>query len=173
MPAAPLGRALRAGLPVLAVIAVLAGCGGDDDRYADAWSASCRALEDGARELQQALVSAADQTPDTGDAAARSALPAAVVGREAGPAAERFSRAVATELRQVREVAPPDGLRAWHRAAIADLERQARVVADGADRVRRGDAAGLAALALGGVGPARADAPAVLRDETPDCTALR
>ncbi len=102
MPAAPLGRALRAGLPVLAAVAVLAGCGGEDDRYADAWNASCRALDDHAQELQQALVSAADQTPDAGDVAARSALPAAVVGREAGPAAERFSRAVAGELRELR-----------------------------------------------------------------------
>jgi len=169
---------LRPGPPaVLAAVlaaAAMIGCGSDaEDRYASTWNDACRAVAGASRDLQTSLAEAADASPDGGDRAAARPLPGPEVARDAGPAAAALVAAHREQLDAVRDVRPPAELDSWHREAVARLERQQRILAEGAARLRRGDADGIAALAVGGFGPARADAPPRLRDETPSCTGLQ
>ncbi|WP_320671264.1 hypothetical protein [Patulibacter defluvii] len=159
---------------VTAAALAVTGCGGDDgDQYATAWNDTCREVSDAYRSFQTAVATAADTSPDRGDAAARSPVPAAAVAADLRKPAQELGAALEKPLGRIRDTDPPQRYAAWHRQAVRRLDAQLRVLDDGVDRLARGDGDALAQLALGGVGPAAADAPTGLRDETPDCTSMR
>lgn len=159
---------------VTATALAASGCGGDgSDDYAGTWNDACRDLSSAYKEFQTAIATAADSSPDAGDAAARAPLPASVVAAELRKPAQALRKALDGPLSRVRAADPPQRYAAWHRRALGRIAAQTAVLDDGVARLGRGDGDALAQLALGAFGPAAADAPASLRDATPDCTALR
>lgn len=172
--ARPARRALAVLLTAAAVASGLSACGADErTAYAEGWDEVCRGVGGALSDFRTAVSSAATDSPDSGDEAVMRTTVAAEVAADLA----RPSAALVEELAALREdvgaLDPPDEWATWHAGEVRRLAVRLRTVDEGAARLARGDAGGTVLLAIGGVGPSDVQAPAGLRDRTPDCTTLR
>jgi hypothetical protein len=167
-------RTLALALVAAAGAGGLSACGTDErTAYADGWDAVCRDVGGALSTFRTAVSSAATDSPDAGDAAVVGGTAAAGVTADL----RRPAAALAEDLAAVRDdvdaLDPPEEWAAWHAAEVRRLAVRLRTVDAGVARLGRGDAGATVLLAIGSVGPSAVEAPATLRDRTPECTTLR
>jgi hypothetical protein len=164
-------------LLALGLVAALgaAGCGAGDPRddYAERWDGICRDVASATAAFRTAASTAATTSPDAGDATVASGLRPADVASDLAVPARKLARALAGPLDRAADLEPPDEWRTWHARELRRLAARERSLAAGVTRLQAGDPDALPLLAVGGVGPASTQAPAALRDRTPDCTIQR
>ncbi|MCK9247673.1 MAG: hypothetical protein M0P31_01660 [Solirubrobacteraceae bacterium] len=173
MPLSPLGRRALTTVVGVAIAATTVGCGSSDDGYAEAWDGLCGDVAGAFAAFRTDVATAAGRSDDPGDdAATRPASRDEVVGDLEAPVTA-LRDALRRPWDAVADLEPPERWARWHTEAVEQLQARRRILEDGVRRVAAGDADALASLALGGFGPASADAPQALREATPSCARMR
>ncbi len=161
-------------LAVLATGTGLAACGSDQEStYADGWDSVCRGVGGALSTFRTDASTAATTSPDAGDAEVIAGTRAASVSADLLAPAKALQTALDRQFDAARRLDPPSRWAAWHATELRTIAARRSAVADGVRRLQGGDPDALPLLAVGSVGPSAVDAPADLRDKTPDCTVLR
>lgn len=167
-------RTLAVALAAAAAAGGLTACGTDErTAYADGWDEACRDVGGALSTFRTAVSSAATDSPDAGDTAVADGTAAAAVIADLRRPAAALAKDLAAVHDDVSELDPPEDWAAWHAGEVRRLAVRLRTVDAGVARLGRGDADATVLLAIGNVGPSAVEAPAGLRDRTPECTTLR
>lgn len=173
-PAPPARRALVVVLAVAAAAGGLSACGTDErTAYAEGWDEVCRGVGGALSTFRTSVSSAATDSPDTGDDAVTGGPADAGVTADLAEPAAALAKDLSALPEDVAALDPPEEWATWHAAEVRRLAVRLRTVDAGVARLGRGDAGATPLLAIGGVGPSAVQAPAKLRDRTPECTSLR